>query len=66
MSTVGILYADYLEDNENSILGGRMSVTSGFWGVFLRFPIEVRSTRSNRHPLPLQQAHLRDNTCFTF
>ena len=32
--TVGILYADFLEDNENSIKGGRMSVTSGFWGVF--------------------------------
>ena len=39
MITVGILYADFLEDNENSIKGGRMSVTSGFWGVFLRFPI---------------------------
>ncbi len=47
--TVVILYADFLEVNENSIEGDRMSVTSGFWGIFLHFPIEVCSSRSNPH-----------------
>ncbi len=47
MITIGILYNDFMEDNKNSIQGGRMSVTSGFWGVLLRFPIEVRSSSSN-------------------
>ncbi len=37
MITVGILYADFFEDNENSIKGGRMRLTSGFWGVFYAF-----------------------------